>query len=75
MGRYKPKKKPMKRGEAAQKPLFTGPARPKYIIEGKNVYEAALDRIRWLFEEFDGHVSVSNSGGKDSTVCVELALM
>ncbi len=31
--------------------------------------------MRWLFEEFDGKVSVSNSGGKDSTVVVELALM
>lgn len=38
-----------------------------------NVYEAALERIRWVFEEFEGNVSVSVSGGKDSTVVMELA--
>lgn len=54
-------------------PLFTGEARPKYVVPNYNVYEAALDRIRWLFDEFDNKVSVSNSGGKDSTVVVELA--
>lgn len=40
---------------------------------GINVYDAALDRIRWLWDEFEGHVSVSISGGKDSTVVMELA--
>lgn len=55
-------------------PLFKGKARPQYVSK-INVYEAALNRIRWLFDEFDGHVSVSNSGGKDSTVVLELAAM
>lgn len=54
--------------------LFTGAARPQYFLPG-TVYDAALARTRWLFEEFDGHVSVSCSGGKDSTVVVELALI
>ena len=38
-----------------------------------NVYEAALNRIRWLYDEFE-HVIVDFSGGKDSTVMVNLAL-
>lgn len=37
------------------------------------VFDAALERIRWLWREFDGRVSVSISGGKDSTVIMELA--
>lgn len=40
----------------------------------QNVYAAAKDRIRWLFDEFE-HVSVDFSGGKDSTVTLNLALM
>lgn len=56
-------------------PVFVGKARPKYVDTELNVYDAALGRIRWLFEEFDGKVSVSCSGGKDSTVVVELAAM
>ena len=40
---------------------------------GIDVYEAALGRIRWMFDEFDDNVSVSISGGKDSTVVMELA--
>lgn len=55
-------------------PLFTGKARPHYFLPG-TVFDAALRRIRWLFDEFDGHVSVSTSGGKDSTVVTELALI
>jgi predicted phosphoadenosine phosphosulfate sulfurtransferase len=39
-----------------------------------NVWDAALARIRWLFREFE-HVAVSFSGGKDSTVCLNLALI
>lgn len=38
-----------------------------------NVFDAALNRIRWLFDEFDGKVCTTNSGGKDSTVILELA--
>ncbi len=40
----------------------------------KNVYEAALDRIRFIFREFkDRNITVSFSGGKDSTVVLHLA--
>jgi predicted phosphoadenosine phosphosulfate sulfurtransferase len=42
------------------------------IYKNKNVFEAALDRIRLIFDEFD-EVVVSISGGKDSTVIYELA--
>jgi len=44
----------------------------QYYLE-KNVLEAALDRIRWLYDEFED-VVVCSSGGKDSTVCFNLAL-
>lgn len=73
MARYRSKKKAIARGSMDDKPLFTGASRPQVIIPDTDVYEAALGRIRWIFEEFDGNVSVSNSGGKDSTVVVELA--
>jgi predicted phosphoadenosine phosphosulfate sulfurtransferase len=53
-------------------PVLTPAARPQYFLPG-NVYDAALARVRWLYEEFAGNVSVSCSGGKDSTVVVELA--
>jgi predicted phosphoadenosine phosphosulfate sulfurtransferase len=39
-----------------------------------NVYEAALKRIRWLFDEFE-NVVVNVSGGKDSTVVFNLAML
>jgi len=52
--------------------LFSGKARPHYFLPG-TVWEAALKRTRWVFEEFEGRVSVSCSGGKDSTVVLELA--
>lgn len=39
----------------------------------QNVYEAALDRIRYLFDEFP-NVVVNFSGGKDSTVVFNLAM-
>src|SRR5699024_4125832 len=42
-------------------------------IPDYDVYEAAHDRIRWLFKEFDGKVAVTFSGGKDSTVTMEIA--
>lgn len=40
----------------------------------KNVFEEALDRIRFIFDDFED-VIVSMSGGKDSTVVFNLALM
>ena len=45
----------------------------KFYLE-QNVYDAALDRIRFLFQEFP-NIIVSFSGGKDSTVTLELALI
>lgn len=42
------------------------------IFKKLNVFEESLNRIRWLFDEFD-HVCVNHSGGKDSTVVFELA--
>ncbi|MEM1973302.1 MAG: phosphoadenosine phosphosulfate reductase family protein [Thermoplasmata archaeon] len=39
----------------------------------KNVYDAALERLDFIFTEFD-NVCVSISGGKDSTVLFNLAL-
>lgn len=44
----------------------------KRVIE-QDVYEKALERINHLFDRFDT-VAVSFSGGKDSTVCLNLAL-
>jgi predicted phosphoadenosine phosphosulfate sulfurtransferase len=43
------------------------------IYSKKNVLEAALERIRYLFDEFQ-EVAVGFSGGKDSTVTLNLAL-
>lgn len=42
----------------------------KYL--DKNVYEAALERFRFVFQEFDNYY-LSVSGGKDSSVMVQLA--
>jgi len=43
-------------------------------LEDKNVFDAALDRIRYCFDNFD-EVLINLSGGKDSTVVMELALI
>lgn len=43
------------------------------IYTKKTVLEASLDRIRYLFDEFE-NVVVGFSGGKDSTVTLQLAL-
>ena len=40
----------------------------------RTVYDAALDRVRYCFDNFD-EVIVNVSGGKDSTICLELAIM
>jgi len=40
----------------------------------QNVFDAAIERIEWLFDEFP-HVVVSFSGGKDSTATLEMALI
>ena len=39
-----------------------------------NVFDAALNRLQELYEQ-DHTIVVSQSGGKDSTVCMELAIM
>ena len=43
------------------------------IYKKNNVYEEALNRIRFLYDEFD-EVVVGYSGGKDSTVTLRLAV-
>lgn len=43
------------------------------VFLSQNVYEAALDRIRRIFDEFET-VIVNSSGGKDSTVVFNLCL-
>lgn len=40
----------------------------------KNVWDAALDRIRWMFDEFP-NIIIGFSGGKDSVVTYQLALI
>lgn len=54
------------------RPILKGKARPHYVNE-LNVMQAARNRVRWLFDEFDNNITVSFSGGKDSTVIMELA--
>jgi predicted phosphoadenosine phosphosulfate sulfurtransferase len=44
------------------------------IFQDDNVFDAAVKRIDWLFSEFP-NVLVCISGGKDSTVVLNLALM
>lgn len=43
------------------------------IYLDKNVFEQSLDRFRFIYDEFE-HVTICFSGGKDSTVCLELAI-
>lgn len=75
MSVHSKKAKPISRKVNAAKPTFTGQARPKYIVPDTNVFEAAVERMRWLFDEFDNDITVSSSGGKDSTIVVELAAL
>jgi len=44
------------------------------IYGSKNVFDMAIGRMRYLFDEFP-NVVVTSSGGKDSTVILNLALM
>lgn len=44
------------------------------IFSKQNVFEAALDRIRFIFDEFE-NVVVGFSGGKDSTVTLEMCMI
>lgn len=46
--------------------------RKKLYIE-QNVYEAALDRLRYIYSQFD-KVTVSFSGGKDSTALLDVTI-
>lgn len=39
----------------------------------ENVLDAAYERVRYLYQNFD-HVSLSFSGGKDSTACLHVCL-
>ena len=43
------------------------------IYQDTNVFDKALERINWLFDEFDT-VATNISGGKDSTVVLELLI-
>lgn len=43
------------------------------IYTDKNVYEAAKERIEYIFDEFE-HICVSFSGGKDSGVMLNMAI-
>lgn len=44
------------------------------IMSGENVFDAALNRIRWLYDEFE-NIIVNFSGGKDSTIVLNLTLI
>lgn len=44
------------------------------IFLKESVWDVALERINRIFDEFDNNIIISTSGGKDSTVTMELAL-
>ena len=44
------------------------------LYYNKSVWDAALDRIRYIYDN-EENVLVNSSGGKDSTVVTELAIM
>ena len=43
------------------------------LYKSTNVFDEALKRINWLFDEFE-NIVVGCSGGKDSTVVLNLCL-
>ena len=43
------------------------------IYKNKNVYEATVERLNFIFDEFD-KVCISFSGGKDSGVVLNMAI-
>ena len=43
----------------------------KKYLNNKNVYEAALERFNFLFDEFE-YVYISLSGGKDSSLAIQI---
>ena len=45
----------------------------KKQLQDQNVYDAALDRINYLYDRFD-NIIVSFSGGKDSTALLNITL-
>ncbi len=47
---------------------------PTQVYSGKNVLDAARERISFIFDAFE-NIQVSVSGGKDSTVLAHLALL
>ena len=63
---------PLRLGALTQSPKGALPMQHRYK-SGRTVFDATLDRMRWIFEEFEGRLIVSCSGGKDSTVVVEMA--
>jgi predicted phosphoadenosine phosphosulfate sulfurtransferase len=60
------------RGRAGQTGLEK-PLQVQYVHPTLDVFAAAQQRVAWVFDEFEGRVAVSSSGGKDSTVVLELA--
>ena len=44
---------------------------PRKVVD-ENVYDLAIERLTYAYEIFDS-IHVSFSGGKDSTVCLNLA--
>lgn len=50
-----------------------GQVRKKKLLDA-NVYEQAIDRVRYIYDKFD-KVVVSFSGGKDSTAVLNVALI
>lgn len=66
---------PRDRSKAAKPYKVRTLVQPKIVLPETNVLQAAYDRMEWIFKEFEGPgVTVSCSGGKDSTVVLELAL-